>query len=249
MVKHRRTTRKHRMRGGGTASCALSGASGSGTTSDGAPKTITVLEDEMRVAGPAQMLCFGDTFTTCQTLIIVMNDNWKVGVHLNSTMFLAYDNATTYNPITLLPLLKTLFLTHPQFQDKPIRYIYLVSSIDSSVLHKRNATSFFETINNSSSMLRLPANANSKILSGLENSPAMMRQLFTQVFGDQIRDATQILDINNKEVKFTTPLAESIPFPNGFPVEKRRQHFFVYQDGTLEIVYSGGAYIYPPPAA
>ena len=248
MVKHRRTTRKHRMRGGGTASCELSGASGSGQTSDGAPKTITVLEDEMRVASPQQMLCFGDTFTSCQTLIIVLQDNWKVGVHLNSTMFVAYDNATTYNPITLLPLLKTLFLTHPQFQDKPIRYIYLVSSMDSSVLHRRNAASFFETINNSSSMFRLGANANTRFLSSGGTSRDMMRQLFTQVFGDQITDETQILAINNKEVKVTTPLAESIPFPNGFPVEKRRQHFFVYQDGTLEIVYSGGAYIYPAPA-
>lgn len=242
MVKRRATRRK--IRGGAVASCALSGRSGE--TSTGSPKMITILEDEMRVASPEQMICYGDTFTTCQTLTIVMQDNWKVGVHINGAMYTRYDNATTFNPETVIPMFKTLLNTHPKFIGKTIKYIYLASALSSSVLQKRNANSFFETLNNSNSMARLPAAANRKILRNENNAGSLVKSFFTQVFGaDRITDDTEILDIQNKQVQHRESLSGNFYARNNFPDGRKNQHFYVFEDGSLELVYEFGAFEYP----
>lgn len=245
MVKRGRKTRKLRMRGGGIESCRIIGRGEE--TSTGAPKTIIILEDEMRVAGPEQVICYGDTFTTCQTLTIVFEDNWKVGIHLNATMFVLYDNAATYNPITLLPMVKHLMSVHPKLIGKSIKYIYLVSSLDSSVLHKRNERTFFETLNNTSSMLRLNERARKAILADEGDSGRILRDYFTQIFGARITDETEIFDINDKQIQHTVPLLQTARMRRNFPQARKNQHFYIFEDGSLELVYESGVIEYPVP--
>lgn len=239
------------MRGGGTSSCALTGKVGQ-QTSVGSSKIVTILEDELRVASPEQIICYGDTFTTCQTLTIVMEDDWKVGVHLNSAMFLRYDNGTTYNPVTLIPILQTLLSTHPKYKDSSIKAIYLVSAL-SSVLSKDPGTNiFFKMINNSDSMERLRQNQR-KILSSEDDAADLVKSFFMQVFPDKIIEGkTKIQSLNSIQVQYGKNLNPQAYFNennNGktiIPNDRKKEHFFIFEDGTLEIVYEyGGIQISP----
>lgn len=223
------------MRGGGTKSCELTGQVGK-QTSVGSSKVVTILEDELRVASPEQIICYGDTFTTCQTLTIVMEDNWKVGVHLNSAMFLRYDNGTTYNPVTLIPILKTLLSTHPKYKDSNIKAIYLVTSLSSSVLSKDpGANIFFEMINNSNSMARLQKNQR-KVLRNEFDGDDLLKSFFRQVFPGKVTDTTFIYDGPNKQVQHGVALEAKAYVNDNIPNDRKLQHFFIFEDGTLELV-------------
>lgn len=220
--KARRVNRKQR--GGFTESCS---------TLLRGEDVVTVTEDEIKVANPSQILCFGDAFTSCTAIIVVMEDNWKVGLHMNPVTF-AYTNIRqNVNPSTAIPLLQTEINTNANLREKNIKKIYLISTSEFlQILPQRRR------INNQNTIGRL-GNVNPP---GIRLTNATTRTFFSDLFPSKITAATQISIILNVEGQFAKTRKSALeqnPEINLSTLADTLDHFFIRQDGSLDLVERG----------
>ena len=257
MVKRRGKTRKarsnkkrtvRRMRGGTGILVAVNKACGFGScrrpdpnnpgefisttaqTPGGAMKVVGIIEDQISVASPHQWICYGDTFTTCTTVTLVMEDNWKIGAHINPFTYLHMEDSQTLNPVTLLPVFRTLLETHPNFTTNKIKKIYLITTRSDLFLRKltkrqglfrKQTNVYLRTLNNNTTQERQKELEKVATLGTLGNEAAL-RIMLNQVFPKHMTPKTQI------EVHRKTEVSTS-----GDP--NTGKHFFILEDGSLDI--------------
>lgn len=231
----RRRYRSRRMRGGdGVTSCPAG--------------SVHILEDGLETAGPDQIICYGDSLTSCTTVTVVMEDNWKIGAHMQSPTYVhrleaknpnnkSKAPAQRVNPETILPLIKDKLTNDVNFIGKSIKAIYIVGEPTSFHIYNKHfdistgeGKGEFEPILNNaySEVIRNIVVYNKKPNGSNNNSCGTVKeplsdsnklQFFRNQFGaDRFTPATQIVIMPNKNIQAATG-----------------QHFLIQADGTLDI--------------
>lgn len=211
--RKRKSNRTRRMRGGANQdSCKKY------------PNAVVLLEDKGSVVGPLGKICYGDEFTTCMVITVVMENNYKIGAHINPYNFLTSTNdrfldpstpRQNLNPETVLPYMQNIMRTVPQFQSSRIKYIYVITAMYG--LYVVQTPSGFRTnINNNQS-----GQARRKAGSSVELTDINKRDFFERVFPGKLTDRTQITLLVEQQVQYQT--------------SGGRAHFIIREDGSLDL--------------
>lgn len=234
MVKTRKNrSKKNRtqkgQRGGGLESCIVRRYKNSTnpmwahTTTFG--NVVTVEEDQLKVAGPTQKFCFGDEFSTCSAIIVVMENNYKVAAHINPYMYLVQGSygvpIQKYNPVTVLPEINTILITNPNFISSTINKIYLVSSLGHFYILKNSQRRYKTNINNEQSAAARPGAKNVSVRQE-QLTDRNARDFFAVVFPGKVTAQTRIEIHEEKQVEYQR--------------SGGREHFFVNETGVLDLI-------------
>ncbi len=109
-------------------------------------KTVPVLEDCIKIANPRQKLCYGNTVTSCTTFTIVMENNWKIGVHMSTAAHYT-GIPQNINPDTILTEVQTILRNNANFSGN-IKYLYILGDADSFELSKLPGNGPYRRLNN-----------------------------------------------------------------------------------------------------
>ena len=218
--KHSRKTR--RMRGGHLESCVVR---------ENSPMNplykfgnfVTVTEDQMKIAKPTQRFCFGDAFTTCTVVAIVMENGYKVAAHINPVNhILSNVNEATprqkYNPETLLPAFQKLLETNPNFRSSNIKNIYVITSLGDININ-RPTRGIYDTNIYNDQYAQIRKNVGQYTTLGNLNKVAF----FTSIFPGKITRTT-VIDLQKNKVVQHSARSES--------------HFYIKEDGSLDLTPS-----------
>lgn len=218
--KSRSLRKTRRQRGGGISSCVRRGHPN--TFGLGVRKMVPILEDEFQVVRPEQWICYGDTITSCMTFTVVMENNWKIGVHINPLT--AIYSPQKYTPLNILSKIQEKLRTHPNFSGN-IKAIYIFGDSQSFFLSK-NTTDTYKRLNNVNSIAQIkePAPRNTLFIAGV---PAQ----FPKAKNKQI-----IAILNSILYDKITPTTVIKINPNITVESKNQHHFFILENGDLDIV-------------
>ena len=227
--RKKRSNRTRKMRGGGLDSCAVRNYKNKMNPLWKHPyafgNTVTVVEDQLQVASPNQKLCFGDEFTTCSAIIVVMQNNYKVAAHINPYNYMIQGEFGTkiqrYNPVTVLPEINTILTTNPNFMNSTIKIIYLVSSMGSFSILKNSQRRYKTNLNNEQSAAFRPAAQNASV-SQEELTNRNAHEFFKAVFPGKVTPQTRIEFHTNKQVEH---------YSSGGV-----EHFLVDESGALDLI-------------
>ena len=212
--KTRRVTRRRRtykVRGGGTTSCTDA-------------TLVHILENQVKTADPSQGFCFGDEFTTCLAIVVVMEDGHKIAAHINPSTYvfkelgdlnMKFINSiknknkknmalATINPTNIIEKIDNEI----RKLKGDIKKIYVVTAMNDIVIWNEG-----KNINNNQSAARKGATARTIQLNYGNKS-----DFFKRCFGDKVTDKTEITIRKGVEVQAS-----------------RGGHFFVEANGRLNI--------------
>lgn len=211
--KKRKNTRRFRQYGGTTLSCIR----------DGHPKMVSIEEDELKIIAPDHWICYGDTITSCITFTVVMENNWKIGAHIQPATELFGGNPQKYTPFNLLTKIQEILASDPNFSGA-IKYIYIFGDSQELILSKTNSNTY-KRLNNVNSIGFVEAGRprNSLLLNSADS--ARIRTALNSTFHNKITQAS-VIQINSR-----------ITVQSG-----RRHHFFVLENGAIDIQANGLAY-------
>ena len=226
--KGRKFTR--RMRGGGTTVCP---------TPEDSETNINIVEDQLKVANPQQSICYGDTITSCTTLTVVLEDNWKVGLHINpATYELSLQNLApkqTYTPENIVAAVKDLLNTNDNVKGKKIKSIYLLGDSHGYYAHgiyNKKQQKYVGFAENNSTL----NNANTKKLREVQstiegNTNSMKRQ--TDI---NMKNAVSFFKTHFGADRFLDPIDlvvnPKITISDG-------NHYIIKADGMIDLVTTG----------
>lgn len=193
-------------------------------TTLGGMKMKKIEEDSIKIGTPEQILCYGNAITSCTTISIVLENNWKIGIHMNPASHMLLKDQII-NPLTAIPMLQLYLRTHPEFVDNPIKKIYVQTERPVLILQ-----SFKTSINNNVSAIQgIPEESDQIML-----TDGNARTFFQECFGSEVVTATtEIRVILGAEVQYSRTRVCRPGCPNG------PDHMFILEDGTLDLVSDG----------
>lgn len=237
----RKATRRSRVMCGGVSLGVGVGISETSCAVEGVvPENVVVIpEDTLKIARPDQSICYGDVFTTCLSFTVVMENKWKVGVHINPTSYKKQTNGNAtipeqkITPFNLLQKVKETLDTDEHFRGQKIKAVYLLSALNSiwtTGVYGMNYSfrSYKNNIHN---------NISSEAIEASENEATN-----TQQGPKQFKDKDEVLGFlqhNFGDRLIEHPLVE---FEVGIEVEhmkRKNEHFKVKEDGSLDLVSQG----------
>lgn len=200
-------------------------------------KCLTVLEDQLKIVRPDQWVCFGSAVSSCLTITIVMNNNWKISTHIQpaSFQFMFHEssipsqnkpfngNIVPYqfcNPQNVLPVLKNIVMNHPDFKNAMIKYIHIAAATSSLYFYEKTTTPKYIKTNLNSNNTKTRKNMEKIQAEGYQQvklTDSNKQRFFSSMFPGKISSQTKIflelsLDINGV----------------------RGGYIFVLEDGTLK---------------
>ncbi len=178
---------------------------------------VPVLEDCIKIAGPGQKLCFGNTITSCIAVAIVMENNWKIGAHINPLTNM-YIEAQDLNPLTLLSSIESILQENPHFSGS-IKAIYIYGESDVFELSRDSTTRKYSRINNTNSRATRESQLFGSTLSLYSARKEDIVRAFNTIFANKITPNT-IIRIN--------PTLEL--------QSMKGHHFLVNEDGSLDLL-------------
>jgi hypothetical protein len=177
---------------------------------------VPILEDCIKIASPAQKICYGNTITSCTTVTVVMENNWKIGSHIN-TVTHYYINPQVLNPETLLPAIGDILSRNPNFTGN-IKAIYIYGDSGLFELSKRQSSFVYSRLNNTNSKGQRGLSFTNPIVLYRENRNTIVQAL-NSIFGNKITDET-VIRIN----------------PMVTVEQKYKNHFLVNENGELDML-------------